>query len=245
MEQYIIRDKRNGRWHWVYDALLADPHITAADKMVYNALATYSNCPEIHPTREQLAERCGNTITVKTISRAIAKLEEVGYISVERGDGRGNASVYELLKAEKGCLKCPSLERGTSETIKGDISDHKGGHQSPPNITSNITSNSEDSISYQFIDEEGNPLQAKTENKPALLLYIKKTEDAFEFTPKLSKVGIILLARFLKEHTLAQWNDYLDFYYYEKESPFYQEKVTPDLKTLLATAFQNQWEQKK
>lgn len=116
-----IRDTRNGEWHWVYNALLADPHLTPGEKLVYSAISTFGGHQTIHPTKEQLAGRCG--VDAKTVQRALKKLEEVGYLKVEKSIGRGNANVYFLLKKPKGCNLCPF--------IKGDIQDHKRGHLEP------------------------------------------------------------------------------------------------------------------
>ena len=116
-----IRDTRNGEWHWVYNALLADPHLTAGEKLVYSSISTFGGHQVIHPTKEQLAERCA--MDGKTVQRAIKRLEEVGYISLDQSVGRGNANVYYLLKKPNGCNLCPFT--------KGDIQDHKRGHLEP------------------------------------------------------------------------------------------------------------------
>lgn len=116
-----IRDTRNGDWHWVYNALLADPHLTPGEKIVYSSISTFGGHQVIHPTKEQLAARCG--VDTKTVQRALIRLEEVGYLSIERSTGRGNANVYWLLKKPKGCNLCPF--------IKGDIEDDKRGHLEP------------------------------------------------------------------------------------------------------------------
>lgn len=121
MEEVEIRDTRNGEWHWVYNALLSDPHLTPGEKLVYSSIATFGGHQTIHPTKEQLAGRCG--LDPKTVQRALGRLEEVGYLRAERGVGRGNASVYYLLKRPKGCKLCPF--------IKGDIYDHKRGLKQP------------------------------------------------------------------------------------------------------------------
>lgn len=116
-----IRDTRNGEWHWVYNALLADPHLTAGEKLVYSAISTFGGHQVIHPTKEQLSERCG--LDAKTVQRSLIRLEEIGYLGVERSVGRGNANVYFLLKKSKGCNLCPF--------IKGDIEDNKRGQINP------------------------------------------------------------------------------------------------------------------
>lgn len=120
-----IRDTRNGDWHWVYNAVLADPHLTTAEKLVYAAISTFGGHQTIHPTLIQIGERCG--VDERTARRSLRTLEEVGYLKTDLSTGRGNANVYYLLKSPKGCLKCPLLEkgghsgmeRGTITTLKG------------------------------------------------------------------------------------------------------------------------------
>lgn len=123
-----IRDTRNGEWHWVNNAVIACPHITHTEKCIYSALATFGGCKEIHPSYELIAERAATTKRVAI--RSVNKLVKIGYLSVKKGGGRGNANIYDLLKVPKGCLKCTlykgclkEQERVTKTTIKGDQND--------------------------------------------------------------------------------------------------------------------------
>lgn len=130
-----IRDTRNGSWYWVNTAVNACPHITPVDKSIYGALASFAGCEEIHPSYELIGERAA---TGKRVAiRSVKKLIEVGFLSVEKGNGRGNSNIYKLLKVPKGCLLCikgdnqsPFIkgdksgeERVTITTIKGDKED--------------------------------------------------------------------------------------------------------------------------
>ena len=107
-EEIEIRDTRNGQWSWVNNAVIADPHLTPAEKLVYAALATFSGCPEIRPSVPILAERC--SLSIRTVQMAFNRLEDVSYARVERLSG-GGPSVYYLLKATKGCHLCQSPRR--------------------------------------------------------------------------------------------------------------------------------------
>ena len=119
-----IRDTRNGEWHWVYNAVLADSHINPSDKLVYGAISTFGGHQVIHPTITQIAARCD--LSERAVQMSIAKLEEVEYISQEKSVGRGNANVYYLLKSPKGCKFCtiskrcnPRQEKVQTTAIKG------------------------------------------------------------------------------------------------------------------------------
>lgn len=124
-----IRDTRNDEWYWVNNAVLACPHITSAEKCVYSSLATFSGCQEIHPNFETIASRAA--VTDRMAMKAVKRLIEVGYISVKRGGGRGNANTYNLLKRPNGCKICTSKgeqknsvfessKRVNKTTIKGE-----------------------------------------------------------------------------------------------------------------------------
>lgn len=112
-----IRDTRNGEWFWVYTALLADPHLFANDKLVYSAISTFGGHQVIHPTLQQIAERCG--ASERGVRVSLRKLEEVGYLSIDGSTGRGNANVYYLLKKPKGCNLCPLYKDGNEQHEKG------------------------------------------------------------------------------------------------------------------------------
>lgn len=124
-EKAVVRDLRNGDWHWVNNAVTADPHLTAAEARVYSALSTFGGCEEIRPAFPLIAERAAQS--ERTVKAAVKKLVEVGYVRLVQGGGRGRANVYELLKASKGCKICTESEKQCKErpetvqntTIKG------------------------------------------------------------------------------------------------------------------------------
>ena len=119
-----IRDTRNGSWHWVNNAVIACPHISAYDKVIYSALTTFAGCKEIRPDFGLIAERAG--LSESTAKRSIKSLVEVGYVKKVQGGGRGKANVYDLLKVPKGCQRCtlskgcqPVPKRVSESSIKG------------------------------------------------------------------------------------------------------------------------------
>src|SRR3990167_9519577 len=99
-----IRDTRNGSWYWVNTAVNACPHITNADKVVYGALCTFAGYAEIHPSYPEISKR--SAVSIRTCKSSISNLIKSGYLSVEKGGGKGNANVYILLKVPKGCKIC-------------------------------------------------------------------------------------------------------------------------------------------
>lgn len=124
-----IRDTRNGDWHWVYNALLADPHLTIADKLVYSSISTFGGHQVIHPTLSQIGERCNTS--ERQVRYSLKRLKEVGYISIKESTGRGNANVYYLLKMAKGCKLCPFYKGGKEEQERGQIETIKGEPTAP------------------------------------------------------------------------------------------------------------------
>lgn len=99
-----IRDLRNGEWLWVNNAVMSCPHIGNADYRVYSALASFGGMAEIRPSFPTIAER--STVSVRQSKLSIVKLIAVGFVEIKQGGGRGNANVYDLVKATKGCKSC-------------------------------------------------------------------------------------------------------------------------------------------
>ena len=128
-----IRDARNGEWSWVYNALLADPHLTPAAKLIYSSLCTYGGCEKIYPTLEQIAKRVDMSRSIA--KRSIKKLQDIGYIEIKKGGGRGKANEYLLLKMPKGCIMCPLSggKKGYETNVKGVHNDPEKGYIIPPN----------------------------------------------------------------------------------------------------------------
>lgn len=129
-----IRDIRNGKWYWVYDAVLADPHLTAAEKLIYSALATFSGCRDIYPNIKELGDRA--LVSERATQYAIKKLEKVGYITIERRPGKQN--IYYLLKMPKGCKICTGAKNDTKGV---QMTTERGANNDTLNNTINKTIN--------------------------------------------------------------------------------------------------------
>ena len=102
-EEIKIRDRRNGQWFWINNAVIADPHLTPAEKVVYAALATFGGYEEIKTSVPTLRKRCD--LSIRKIRTAIKRLEDVGYLQIERRNDY-SPSRYTLLKAANGCNSC-------------------------------------------------------------------------------------------------------------------------------------------
>jgi hypothetical protein len=95
-ETFEIRDIRNGEWYWVQKEVLSSKKINASDKIVYSALAYYSNnkTQECFPS---YAVICGLVnLHRNTVIKSIKALIKNDFISKKKKEGRAN--YYELLK---------------------------------------------------------------------------------------------------------------------------------------------------
>lgn len=122
MESIEIRDTRNGDWHWVYNALLFDPHLTIYEKIAYSSLAAFHGANGIYPSIVTIAQKCG--VSERRTRMAIKNLIKTGYISKEERTGK--SSLYLLLKKSKGCIQCtpargapPPLHATTQTPARG------------------------------------------------------------------------------------------------------------------------------
>lgn len=132
-----IRDTRNGEWHWVNNAVIACKHLTPHQKTVYSVLCTFAGYSEIHPDYELISEKTGGTVTVRSCKSAIKRLSQIGYIKVDQKVGRGNANVYFLLKAPKGCNHC-TISKGANDNIEKVQMDAIKGATIAPHIDKKI-----------------------------------------------------------------------------------------------------------
>ena len=103
VDSIVIRDRRNGSWAWVNHAVFSDKHLTDADVRVYGALCTLGGCSEIRPSIREIGKR--SNLTERGARKCISRLEQVGYLKVERGGG-DKPNTYYLMKAARGCLLC-------------------------------------------------------------------------------------------------------------------------------------------
>ena len=135
----VVRDLRNGEWSWVYNSLIADPHISASDVRVYAAIASWGGCDTIYPAFEDIAKRA--SLSKRACISAVKKLEEVGYLSVETGGGRGKANEYKLLKMPKGCKLCTDINYAKNDQKECKKRQETMQNMHPNNISNNISNN--------------------------------------------------------------------------------------------------------
>ena len=128
-EDIEVRDTRNGEWAWVYNAVISDPHLSASDVRVYGALSSFGGYQITNPSIKQIAER--GQMSIRQAKVSIKKLEEIEYISIEKGQGRGNSNVYYLLKKPKGCKICTISKGCRKEQEKVQKTTIKGAESAP------------------------------------------------------------------------------------------------------------------
>jgi DNA-binding MarR family transcriptional regulator len=114
-----IRDTRNGEWFWVYKALLADPHLSQADKLTYGSLATFSGYERINPGFKEIARRAN--LSVRAAKMGVKALLKTGYLKIIQGGGRHRTNIYLLLKRPKGCKFCTVSETVQNTTGNGAL----------------------------------------------------------------------------------------------------------------------------
>jgi hypothetical protein len=73
--------------------VLEDPELTPIEKNVFTALMTFAGGGKIFPGREQICKRLGIK-RMPTISQALGRLKERGYISIQRRHQK--SSFYEI-----------------------------------------------------------------------------------------------------------------------------------------------------
>lgn len=97
-EQFTVRDQRNGDWYWIdKDTLcLLSREGGPSCVTVYNWLALYANndTQKCFPSFNLLVKESG--LSHASIARAIAKLIEIGAVTVEGTKGKKN--IYTLVK---------------------------------------------------------------------------------------------------------------------------------------------------
>ncbi len=97
-EQKIkVRDLRNGDWFWANKLVLDHPYLKASAKLVYLALAYFSNnkTQKAFPSIKTIMGMTGLGSRT-TIVKSIKKLEEYHFIKAERKAGK--ITEYVLLK---------------------------------------------------------------------------------------------------------------------------------------------------
>lgn len=95
-----MQDRTDFKHARVSNRIIEDSTLKAADKSVYMALSYYADndTSECYPKRETLMRMAG--VSDKTLSKAIRRLEDCGYIAVNgarRKNGQWRSNTYSLL----------------------------------------------------------------------------------------------------------------------------------------------------
>jgi DNA-binding MarR family transcriptional regulator len=100
-----IRTSKDGNWAWFNKQIFEDPRLRPIDKLVYLGLTYFANneTQSCFPSIPKLQEITG--FRRRSIIKAIHRLEELGYIRIERHQGR--SSTYYLLDIHQ-CTKYTS-----------------------------------------------------------------------------------------------------------------------------------------
>ncbi len=115
----MTNDRKKEPWFRGDNEILASEQLSNADKLTFFALKTLGGCKKIYPSIEILSERCN--LSHRSVKRGINKLEKLGYISVKRSVGRGNANEY-------------TFKRGHSDPFY-QFKAHKRGHPVQEKVT--------------------------------------------------------------------------------------------------------------
>jgi DNA-binding MarR family transcriptional regulator len=100
-----IRTLKDGNWAWFNKQIFEDTRLRPIDKLVYLGLTYFANneTQACFPSILKLQEITG--LSRRSIIKAINRLEELGYIRIERHQGR--SSTYYLLDIHQ-CTICTS-----------------------------------------------------------------------------------------------------------------------------------------
>ena len=206
-EKIEIRDTRNGEWAWVYHAVISDPHLSASDVRAYSALSSFGGYQIINPSMDQIAER--GQMSIRQAKISIKNLENLEYISIEKGKGRGNSNVYYLLKRPKGCKICTiskgckkEQEKVQKTIVKGaesaptikidskDISkDIAEASPAPWNFNKYLEEMNENkqrhiNIIAFYLEEKGLKFESKEQVQAAIKRHLRAAKDLVPFTDK-------------------------------------------------------------
>lgn len=107
-----VRDVRNGDWLWINKLVLDHPYLTSSAKVVYSALAYFTNDNQkSYPSFEKIA----NLTHLKriTVIKAVKQLKEYHFIEIVKNPGKTNYYILLKLTDSKPVKKIyPSKKRG-------------------------------------------------------------------------------------------------------------------------------------
>ncbi len=134
MEDFKVRDTRNGEWFWANKLVLNHPYTQPTTKLVYLALAYFANnnTQKSYPSIEKISKLLG--LSRPTVISSIKSLEEYHFIKSKKTQGK--VSEYRLLKIidERPVKKFNQLKREGNQ-LKKDTTPVKKGYSNKTNIT--------------------------------------------------------------------------------------------------------------
>lgn len=205
-----VRDTRNGEWHWVYNAVLADPHLTPAEKLIYASLSTFSGCEKIYPSIDVISQRAN--LSPRITKSAIKKLSEIGYISMESGGGRHRTNVYVLLKMPKGCKLCTVSKQCKLEQETVQITTENSANSAPQvdnnKISKKIILNNHQEFVIMFINTFKEITGLNPEDSPVNRLKYPRL-----IRQKIEKAGLVPSTT-VKNALIWAWNMHTKNYEY-------------------------------
>lgn len=154
---FEIRDMRNGEWYWVQKEVLASKDINASDKLVYSALAYYSNqkSQTCFPSYNTIAKLVN--LGERTVYAAVRKLTKYKFIAVIKKKGEVNH--YDLLKTtHANFARVPEPMQNNTDTLAKQHHVPMQNNTTNNNYLTRITNNSEN---LKKIDEIKRQLHEK------------------------------------------------------------------------------------
>lgn len=163
-------------------AALQQSKARGAARTVLAAIACHSNKNgSAFPSIATIADLAG--VSRRGAQKAINRLEQLGEITIQRGKGRGNASIYSLkIKGEHSNTK-GEPPFALSETIKGEHSDIKGEHSDNKRRTPVRPKRQEETIEEPLLEVEELQKQFTPETILAHWNQIEGTTKARAITP--------------------------------------------------------------
>ncbi len=201
--------------------IYGDKQLAPLDEKVYAVVYWFSQMKDGKCTAGN--RTIANVLDCHTsaVGKAIIKLEQCGAIKRTYKDDarRIRKEIIPLVVFRQ------TEEGGVRET----------GHRVPPGggHTKTTTKKEDTNVSSPSV-----PSDSISE---CLVLFQEETNAAFSYTPPLSVADRVMLASFLKKRSAEDFARLLDVLYYDKESPFFQGKMTPMLKTVLSNFSINFW----
>lgn len=101
-------------WAKVPLTVLSDPRLTPNAKLVYGSLATFNGYSEKYPAIATIGARCA--CCDRSVQKGLRELQDLGYLVIDTGGGRGRASRYTLLPAPRKGANCAGFRENPAQS---------------------------------------------------------------------------------------------------------------------------------